>query len=111
MAIIRAHVQSYVGTNDKDANENKKAEDAGIDYNKFDTYRKNSNKHKDYIKELNKNNNFEKAKTSADAELTDIRNNYSDQDNIDAIITYTKKQFNNDFKSKGMDIPYPEVED
>jgi len=33
MAIIRAHVQSYVGTNDKDANENKKAEDAGIDYN------------------------------------------------------------------------------
>ena len=42
MAIIRAHVQSYVGTNDKDANENKKAEDAGIDYNNIDTYFKKS---------------------------------------------------------------------
>lgn len=44
MAIIRAHVQSYVGTNDKDANENKKAEDAGIDYNNIGEIVKNNKK-------------------------------------------------------------------
>jgi len=44
MAIIRAHVQSYVGTNDKDANENKKAEDAGIDYNNIaESFKKANN--------------------------------------------------------------------
>lgn len=35
MNIIRAHVQSYVGSNDKDDIKNKKTEDEGIDYNKF----------------------------------------------------------------------------
>ena len=64
MAIIRAHVQSYVGTNDKDANENKKAEDAGIDYNNLSSAInkglnsksvKNSNTKEEYIKnEINK---------------------------------------------------------
>lgn len=43
MAIIRAHVQSYVGSNDKDDIKNKKTEDEGIDYN---TINKNANENK-----------------------------------------------------------------
>jgi hypothetical protein len=123
MAIIRAHVQSYVGTNDKDANENKKAEDEGIDYNNIfkNTKKKNGKNYSqetvDDIKNAKNKDDFDwdAAKKRADEhinlEIERAKYRHESEEYIKALERQGKKYYNKIFKDGGMPPLYPEVED
>lgn len=123
MAIIRAHVQSYVGTNDKDANENKKAEDEGIDYNSIfkNTKKKNGKNYSqetvDDIKNAKNEDDFDwdAAKKRADEhiqlEIERAKYRHESEEYIKALERKGKEYYNKIFKDGGMPPLYPEVED